>query len=98
MTVVGHAAMVGAGEWITASGEWVNVRNHGLQFKARFMRTSAPSSVEGMEDIRKGPSVLVRADSVPHVFLHLSDVGTDLANAPGTVGGAPLTGEEPEEA
>ena len=49
MTVVGHAAMVGPGEWITASGEWVNDRTHGQQFKARFMRTSEPSSVEGIE-------------------------------------------------
>ncbi len=49
VTVVGHAAMVGAGEWITASGEWINDRTHGHQFKARFMRTSAPSSVEGVE-------------------------------------------------
>ena len=31
VTVVGHAAMVAAGEWITASGEWVNDRTHGLQ-------------------------------------------------------------------
>lgn len=49
VTVVGHAAMVGAGEWITTSGEWINDRTHGLQFRARFMRTSAPSSVEGIE-------------------------------------------------
>ncbi len=49
VTVVGHAAMVGAGEWITASGEWINDRTHGHQFKARFMRTSTPSSVEGIE-------------------------------------------------
>ena len=49
VTVVGYAAMVSAGEWITASGEWVNDRTHGQQFKARFLRTSAPSSVEGME-------------------------------------------------
>ncbi len=49
VTVVGHAAMIGAGEWITASGEWINDRTHGLQFKARFMRTSTPSSVEGIE-------------------------------------------------
>ena len=26
VTVVGHAAAVAAGEWITASGEWVNNR------------------------------------------------------------------------
>ena len=49
VTVVGHAATISAGEWITASGEWVNDRTHGQQFKARFMRTSAPSSVEGIE-------------------------------------------------
>ncbi len=49
VTVVGHAAMISAGEWITASGEWVNDRNHGQQFKASFVRTSAPSSVEGIE-------------------------------------------------
>jgi exodeoxyribonuclease V alpha subunit len=29
--------------------EWVNDRIHGQQFKARFMRTSGPSSVEGIE-------------------------------------------------
>ena len=44
VTVVGHAAMISAGEWITASGEWVNDRTHGQQFKARFMRSSAPST------------------------------------------------------
>ena len=49
VTVVGRAAMVAAGEWITASGEWVNDRTHGQQFKARFLRCSAPSSTEGME-------------------------------------------------
>src|SRR3954469_4576959 len=48
-TIVGHAATVSAGEWITASGDWVNDRTYGQQFKARFMRTSAPSSVEGIE-------------------------------------------------
>ena len=31
------------------SGEWVNDRTHGQQFKARFMRTSAPTSTEGIE-------------------------------------------------
>ncbi len=40
VTVVGHAAVISAGEWITASGDWVNDRTHGLQFKARFMRGS----------------------------------------------------------
>ena len=39
MTVVGHAAIISAGEWITASGEWINDRAHGQQFKARFLKT-----------------------------------------------------------
>ena len=49
VTVVGHAALVSPGEWITALGEWVNDRTHGQQFKSRFIRSSAPSSVEGIE-------------------------------------------------
>jgi exodeoxyribonuclease V alpha subunit len=48
-TIVGHAATISAGEWITASGDWVNDRSHGQQFKARFMHTSAPSSIDGIE-------------------------------------------------
>src|SRR3954466_15425750 len=49
VTIVGHAATISPGEWITASGEWINDRTHGQQFKARFLRTSAPTSVEGIE-------------------------------------------------
>jgi exodeoxyribonuclease V alpha subunit len=49
VTVIGHAAIISAGEWITATGEWVNDRTHGQQFKARFLRTSAPSSADGIE-------------------------------------------------
>src|SRR5512133_3656189 len=49
VTVVGHAATIAAGEWITASGEWVNDRTHGQQFKARFLRSSAPTSTDGIE-------------------------------------------------
>jgi exodeoxyribonuclease V alpha subunit len=49
VTVVGHSATISAGEWATASGEWINDRTHGQQFKAGFLRTSAPTSVEGIE-------------------------------------------------
>jgi exodeoxyribonuclease V alpha subunit len=49
VTVVGQAASISAGEWITASGDWVNDRTHGQQFRARFLKTSAPTSVEGIE-------------------------------------------------
>ena len=44
ITVIGHAAVIAAGEWVTASGEWVNDRTHGQQFKSRFMRISAPTT------------------------------------------------------
>lgn len=49
VTVVGHAATISAGEWITVSGEWINDRTHGQQFKARFLRTSTPTSIESIE-------------------------------------------------
>jgi exodeoxyribonuclease V alpha subunit len=49
VTVVGQAATISAGEWITASGEWINDRTHGLQYRARFLKTSPPTSVEGIE-------------------------------------------------
>ncbi len=47
--LVGHAAAISAGEWVTATGSWVNDRTHGQQFKARFLKTSAPTSAEGIE-------------------------------------------------
>jgi hypothetical protein len=49
VTVVGHAAVISTGEWITAAGDWTNDRTHGQQFKARFLKTSAPTSAEGIE-------------------------------------------------
>src|SRR5277367_6047412 len=49
ITVVGHAAVISAGEWITASGEWVNDRTHGKQYRAKFLKTSEPTSLDGIE-------------------------------------------------
>jgi hypothetical protein len=49
VTIVGHAAVISAAEWITASGEWVNDRTHGQQFRAKFLKTSAPTSIDGIE-------------------------------------------------
>src|SRR4051812_44673444 len=43
VTVVGHAPVVGAGEWITASGAWISDRVHGLQFKAEVLTATAPT-------------------------------------------------------
>ena len=49
ITLVGHAAVISAGEWVTASGEWVDDRTHGQQFKARFLKVSEPMSIDGIE-------------------------------------------------
>lgn len=49
VTVVGHLASVKAGEYLRASGRWVNHRDHGLQFQAEFMRCTPPTSLEGIE-------------------------------------------------
>jgi exodeoxyribonuclease V alpha subunit len=35
VTVIGHAAVISAGEWVTATGDWINDRTHGQQYKAR---------------------------------------------------------------
>jgi len=60
VTLVGHAAAISAGEWITATGSWVNDRIHGQQFKARFLKTSTPTSVEGIEKYLA--SAMIRGD------------------------------------
>ena len=49
ITVVGHAAIISAGEFVQASGTWVNDRTHGVQFRASFLKATAPSTVEGIE-------------------------------------------------
>ena len=49
VTVVGALANVNAGEWITAQGNWVQDKVHGLQFKATFLKCSPPTTREGIE-------------------------------------------------
>ena len=49
VTVVGNVADVSAGEWVTAQGVWIQDRDHGLQLKSDFIKTSAPTSREGIE-------------------------------------------------
>lgn len=51
VTVIGHAAEISAGEWVTASGTWVNDREHGQQFKASFLRCSPPTTTDGIEKV-----------------------------------------------
>ena len=49
VTVVGAAAAISAGEFVQATGTWVNDRTHGLQFKAAFLRSAPPTTLEGIE-------------------------------------------------
>src|SRR5712691_11117423 len=49
ITVLGHAAMISAGEFVHAIGTWVNARTHGVQFKASFLKAAPPTTIEGIE-------------------------------------------------
>jgi exodeoxyribonuclease V alpha subunit len=49
ITVIGHAAMVSAGEFVQASGSWINDRTHGVQFRGPFLKATAPTTIEGIE-------------------------------------------------
>ena len=49
ITVLGHAAMISAGEFVQASGSWQNDRTHGVQFRASFLKVAAPTTIEGIE-------------------------------------------------
>ena len=49
ITVIGHAAMISAGEWVQAAGSWTNDRTHGLQFRASFLKVTPPTTLDGIE-------------------------------------------------
>ncbi len=49
ITVIGHAAMISAGEFVQASGGWINDRTHGVQFRAAILKATAPTTIEGIE-------------------------------------------------
>ena len=86
VTVIGAAAVVSAGEFIQASGIWLNDRTHGLQFKAAFLKTAPPTTLEGIErylgsGMIKGigpiyASKLVQTFGVERVRRHRAGAGT----------------------
>jgi exodeoxyribonuclease V alpha subunit len=49
VTVVGQLPSAVAGEYIEATGTWVQDRDHGQQFKAEEMRTTPPHTPAGIE-------------------------------------------------
>ena len=68
ITVVGHAAAIGDGEFVQASGRWVNDRTYCVQFRADFLRSAAPTTAEGGEavfDVVEGdPKRLQEVDGI----------------------------------
>lgn len=49
VTVVGQVTSVAAGEYVEATGQWTVDRDHGRQFKAQELKSSRPTSAEGIE-------------------------------------------------
>jgi exodeoxyribonuclease V alpha subunit len=49
VTVVGHVPNAVAGEYLEATGSWVQDREHGQQFKADTIRTTPPHTALGIE-------------------------------------------------
>ena len=49
VTVVGPVPAVNAGEWLTAEGRWVQDREFGLQFRAELLKSTPPTTREGIE-------------------------------------------------
>ena len=41
--------MISAGEFVQASGSRINDHVHGIQFRASFLKATAPATVEGIE-------------------------------------------------
>ena len=48
-TVVGHTPTVTPGEWAKTHGEWTMDTTHGRQFKATFLKTFPPNTLQGIE-------------------------------------------------
>ena len=51
VTVVGHAALISAGEFVSGSGAWVNDRTHGLQFKAHVPEGDRADHARGHREV-----------------------------------------------
>jgi exodeoxyribonuclease V alpha subunit len=49
ITIVGHAPLISPGEFVQASGVWANDRTHGMQFRAAFLKPTAPTTRQGIE-------------------------------------------------
>ena len=49
VTLTGNVPSISVGEYVKCSGIWHNDRNHGKQFKAAFLKSLPPDTLEGIE-------------------------------------------------
>lgn len=49
VTLIGHLSSITPGEFILASGNWIQNKEHGLQFQAKWIKTVHPNTLEGIE-------------------------------------------------
>lgn len=54
VAVVGNLPSATPGEWLVAEGEWVHDREFGRQFRAALVKTSPPTSPEGIQSYLSG--------------------------------------------
>lgn len=49
VVVIATAASIGPGEYIECTGQWINDKKHGLQFKAEQLTVVPPTTLDGIE-------------------------------------------------
>lgn len=49
ITMTGATASISAGEYVEATGFWLNDAKHGMQFKTKTIKTVTPTTLEGIE-------------------------------------------------
>ena len=81
IAVLGHAAMISAGEFVQASGSWINDRTHGVQFKASFLKAAPPTTIEGIEKYLGSGMIRVIGRVCPNVectfYKTVSDISVE---------------------
>lgn len=70
VAVVGQTAAVAAGETVTAEGQWVNDRTHGLQFRATRLVTAPPASRDGIERYLASGAIKGVGVATAHKIVH----------------------------
>ncbi|RYE24327.1 MAG: ATP-dependent RecD-like DNA helicase [Sphingobacteriaceae bacterium] len=49
VTIIGNSPTILTGEHVECFGDWINDKEHGLQFKTEVLKLTAPTSLEGIE-------------------------------------------------